>query len=64
MYFRLHTLELIHLALDLFDPLNRVFRLVHLVTDMPLEGVGPLGELNRGGGSSSVAWPRGTVRIV
>jgi hypothetical protein len=64
VYLHQHALKLINPALDLSDPLHRVFFLVHPVTDIPLKGVVPVGELGRGGGSSSVAWPKDTVRIV
>jgi hypothetical protein len=64
MYLRLHALELIHPTLDPSNPLHSAFCLVHPVTDIPLEGVVPVGELGRGGCSGSVSWPRGTVRIV
>jgi hypothetical protein len=64
VYLHLHVLELIHLALDPPEPLHHTFYLVHSVMDIPLEGVVPVGELVRGGGSNSMAWPRATVRIV
>jgi hypothetical protein len=64
VYLHQNTLELIHPTLNPSDPLYRVFCLVHPVTDIPLEGVVPVGELGRGRGSDSVAWPRGTVRTV
>jgi hypothetical protein len=64
VYLCLHTLKLIHPALDRSDPLHRTFYLVHPLTDIPLEGVLPLRELGRGEGSGSMAWSRGTVRIV
>jgi hypothetical protein len=64
VYICLHVLELIHPSLDPSDPLHRTFCLVHPVTDIPLEGVVLVGELGRGGGSDSMAWPRGTVRTV
>jgi putative transposon-encoded protein len=43
MYLRLHVLKLVHPALDPSDPLHHVFCLVHPVTDIPLEGVVPVG---------------------
>jgi hypothetical protein len=64
MYLRLHVLELVHLVLDPSNPLHRTFCLVHPVTNIPLERVVRVGELGRGGGSGSVAWTWGTVRIV
>jgi hypothetical protein len=53
------VLELVHPTLD---PLHRTFYLVHLVTNIPLEGVVLVGELGRGGGFGSVACLRGIVR--
>jgi hypothetical protein len=64
VYLHLHTLELFHPTLDLFDPLHNAFCLAHPVTNISLEGVVPVGELGKGRGSNSVAWPRGTMRIV
>jgi hypothetical protein len=64
VYLCLHALKLIHLALDPSNPLHRMFCLAHPVTNIPLEGVLQVEELGRGGGSDSLAWPRGTVRIV
>jgi hypothetical protein len=60
----MHVLELIHHALNPFDPLHRAFCLAHHITDIPIVGVVPVGELDRGRGFSFVAWPRGIVRIV
>jgi hypothetical protein len=64
VYLHLHMLELVHPALNPSNPLHRVFCLVHPITDIPLEGVVLVGELGKGRGFGSVAWPRGTVRIV
>jgi hypothetical protein len=64
VYLRLHVLKLNHPALDPSDPLHYAFYLVHPITDIPLKGVVLVGELGRGGGSCSMAWPRGTVRLV
>jgi hypothetical protein len=49
---------------DPSNPLHLAFCLVHPVIDIPLKGVVPLGELGRGRGYGSVAWPRATMRIV
>jgi hypothetical protein len=64
MYLCLHSLKLIHHALDPSDSPHRVFCLVHPVTDVPLEGVVLVGKLNKGRGFSSLACLRGTLRIV
>jgi hypothetical protein len=56
MYLRLQALELIHPALDLYDPLHHAFFLVHPVTNIPLDGIVPVGELGIGRGSDSVVW--------
>jgi hypothetical protein len=58
VYLCLHALELVHPTFDPSVPLHRAFCLVHQVTDIPLEGVVPVRELDRDGGSGSVAWPR------
>jgi hypothetical protein len=60
----LHVSKIIHPSLELSDPFHHALRLVNPITDVPLQRSVPVRVPGRGGGSSSEARLRVTVRGV
>jgi hypothetical protein len=62
LHLRLHVYKVIHLRLKSFDPFHRMLSLVNPITNVPLQRGIPVRVPGRGGGSSSEARLRVTVR--
>jgi hypothetical protein len=64
LHLRLHVCKVIQMSLESSDPFHRVLNLVNPITDAPLQRSVPVRVPGRGGGSSSEARLRVTLRGV